>query len=202
MVHQCKVTVLETKCLDELIDENERALAFCRQRGLRCCLVNDSYDVGSPKVGPLSGNDFDVAAKLFYDTVHSVCARDYTPGQLDAWAPRDDRHLAQIAGKLAEQQAIGVKECGILVGFGSLDDEGDIDMLFVHKDRQGQGIAKTILHELEHLAMKRDKQVVSTFASVTARPFFERMSYVVVRKNIVDRDGVSLVNYLMSRQFS
>lgn len=24
--------------------------------------------------------------RLFHDTVHSVCARDYTPEQLDAWA--------------------------------------------------------------------------------------------------------------------
>lgn len=44
------------------------------------------------------------------------------------------------------------------------------------------------------------KQAVSTFASVTARPFFERMGYGVKRENVVDRDGVSLVNYLMSKQ--
>lgn len=90
----------------------------------------------------------------------------------------------------------------MLVGFGSLDDEGDIDMLFVHKDRQGQGIAKTILRELERLALERGKQTVSAFASVTARPFFEHMGYAVEHENVVDRDGVSLVNLLMSKQLS
>lgn len=186
--------------IGELIDENERNLAICRRRGLRYHLIDGSYDVGEPEVGSLSGSDFDAAARLFCGTVHTVNARDYTPEQLDAWAPRDEQCLAQIAEKLSEQQTVGLKECGILIGFGSLDDEGDIDMLFVHKDRQGQGVAKAILCELERLALERGKQVVSTFASVTARLFFERMGYGVERENIVDRDGVSLVNYLMSKQ--
>ena len=28
-----------------------------------------------------------ILARLFYDTVHTVNARDYTPEQLEAWAP-------------------------------------------------------------------------------------------------------------------
>lgn len=188
--------------IGELIEENERNLALCQQHGLRYHLIDDGYDVGEPEVGPLSGSDFAAAARLFCDTVHAVNARDYTSEQLDAWAPCSERCLAQIAEKLSGQQTVGLKECGILIGFGSLDDEGDIDMLFVHKDRQGQGVAKAILRELERLALKSGKQAVSTFASVTARPFFERMGYGVERENVVDRDGVSLVNYLMSKQLS
>lgn len=185
---------------DELIRENEQNFTSCRQYGLRYHLIDSSYNVDEPEVGPLSRNDLDAAARLFRDTVHAVNARDYTPEQLDAWAPRDGQHLAQIAEKLARQQTVGFKECGLLVGFGSLDDKGNIDMLFVHKDRQGQGIAKTILHELEHLATKRGKQDISTFASVTARPFFEHMGYATERKNAVDRAGVTLVNFLMNKR--
>lgn len=183
--------------IDELVEENERNLASCRMHDLRHILIDDGYDVGTPEIGPLSRSDLDAAVALFYDTVHTVNARDYTPGQLDAWAPRDERSLAQIAEKLAKQQTIGVKECGILIGFGSLDDEDDIDMLFVHKDRQGQGIAKIILRELENLAAKRGKQLISTFASTTARPFFERMGYAKRCTNNVIRKGVSLVNHHM-----
>lgn len=185
--------------IDKLIKENEQNLASCQQSGLRYCLIDNSYDIDEPEVKPLFGNALDTAARLFCDTVHAVNARDYTPEQLDAWAPRDAQCLVQIAEKLARQQTVGFKECGILVGFGSLDDMGNIDMLFVHKDRQGQGIAKAILHKLEHLAIKRGNRDISTFASVTARPFFEHMGYTVERENIVDRAGVSLVNFLMSK---
>lgn len=196
--------VIERRLIDgvdigKLAEENEHSLMSCRQRGLRYHLIDSNYDVGKPEVKPLSGSDLDAAAKLFCDTVHAVNARDYTSEQLDAWAPRDGLHLAQIADKLAMQQTVGVKECGILAGFGSLNDKGDIDMLFVHKDRQGQGIAKIILQELERLAAKRGEQAISTFASVTARPFFEHMGYAAERENVVDRYGISLANYLMSK---
>ena len=140
--------------ITQLIEENGRNLASCRQRGLRYHLIDDSYNVGEPEIGPLSGSDLDAAAKLFRDTVHAVNTRDYASEQLDAWAPRDRGRLAQIAEKLSKQRTVGLKECGNLIGFGTLDDEGDIDMLFVHKDRQGQGVAKAVLRELERLALE------------------------------------------------
>lgn len=183
-----------------LVEENERNLRECREHGLRYHLVDDVYDVGKTEISPLSGGDFCEAAKLFCDTVHAVNSRDYTHEQLDAWAPCDNRHRAQIVKKLASQQTIGAKECGILIGFGSLDDEGVVDMLYVHKDRQGQGVATTILRELEHMAAEHGKQTVSTFASVTARPFFEHMGYVVERENSVVRGTTTLMNYVMSKQ--
>ena len=31
--------------------------------------------------------DLPAPLALFYDTVHTVCAGDYSPAQLDAWAP-------------------------------------------------------------------------------------------------------------------
>ena len=34
-------------------------------------------------------SDCGAMAALFYDTVHKVNAADYTPAQLDAWAPRE-----------------------------------------------------------------------------------------------------------------
>lgn len=188
--------------ISDFIKENELNLASCRKRRLRYHLIEGAYDVDALKVEPLADDDLAAAVKLFFDTVHVVNARDYAPEQIDAWAPRDDRRFAQMVRKLAGQTTVGVKECGILVGFGSLDDNGDVDMLFVHKDRQGQGIAGMILHELERLAMKRGKQVISTFASLTARPFFERMGYAVIRENEVARDGILLANFLMSKQLS
>ena len=123
--------VIERRLLDEvnidkLIKENERNLASCQQYGLRYCLIDNSYDIDEPEVRPLSGNALDTAARLFCDTVHTVNARDYTPEQLDAWAPRDTQCLVQIAEKLARQQTVGFKECGILVGFGSLEDRKSV----------------------------------------------------------------------------
>lgn len=184
---------------NDLMDENERNMAACRARGLNCHVIDAAYDVGTCEVSPLSGEDFAKAADLFFETVHAINLSDYTQEQVDAWAPLGEKHRDRIIRKLSSQQTVGIKECGILIGFGSLDGNGDIDMLFVHKDRQGQGIGTMILKELEHLADERGRKSVSLFSSITARPFFERSGYTVANENIAIRNGVPLTNYLMRK---
>lgn len=39
------------------------------------------------EVRPYVKRDAPEIARLFYETVHVVNRRDYTPAQLDAWAP-------------------------------------------------------------------------------------------------------------------
>lgn len=52
---------------------------------------------------------------------------------------------------------------------------------------------------LEREARDRGAHAVRTFASITARPFFERRGYVVLRENAVVRAGVQLTNFLMEK---
>lgn len=188
--------------IDALIEENEGNLAACREQGLHCHLIDAAYDPEGYEIGPLLNEDFTSAAKLFFDTVHTINIHDYTQEQLDAWAPQWDECRARIVRKLSGQQTIGIKECGILIGFGSLDNEGNVDMLYVHKNRQSQGIGKIILMELERLASERGSRSIALFSSITARPFFESAGYVADRKNTVVRNGIPLTNYRMYKQLS
>lgn len=149
--------------IDALIEENESNLAACREQGLHCHLIDAAYDPEGYEIGPLLNEDFTSAAKLFFDTVHTINIHDYTQEQLDAWAPQWDECRARIVRKLSGQQTIGIKECGILIGFGSLDNEGNVDMLYVHKNRQSQGIGKIILMELERLASERGSRSLALF---------------------------------------
>lgn len=73
-------------------------------------------------------------------------------------------------------------------------------MLYFHKDRQQQGIASRILSNLEQEARNHGKTEIATFASITARTFFTKQGYRVIRENIVIRNGVELKNYLMEKQ--
>lgn len=142
--------------------------------------------------------DLDALERLFYETVHTVNTADYTPEQLDAWAPglidreRWDRtlaeHFTQIA-LIAEQ----------IVGFGDLADDGYLDRLYVHRDFQHCGVATAICDALEEHARLLGIQVVETHASITARPFFEKRGYRMIREQQFERAGVRLTNYIMER---
>ena len=174
-------------------DEANRYLA-------RIAEAQGHADVRAWQVEPLATEDLAAAAKLFCETVHAVNARDYTPDQLRAWAPGDATHRARLAETLAAEYAVGVKAGGKLVGFGSLDGEArELDLLYVHRDHQGEGIGRAIVRALEREARARGWRTLRTFASLTARPFFERMGYKTVRPNTVVRTSVELVNYLMEK---
>ena len=133
--------------------------------------------------------------RLFRETVHAVCAGDYTPEQLDAWAPEDMDQPAWDRSFLAHRTLVAV-EGGEIIGFADLDPAtGYLDRLYVHRDHQRQGVAAALCDALEPLAPGR----VFTHASRTARPFFERRGYRVVRARQVERRGVTLDNYAMEK---
>lgn len=151
------------------------------------------------RLAPLSARDARAAAELFHETVHAVNARDYTSEQLDAWTPGGAGPARRLAERLLRQGALGAWDGGTLVGFGSLEGADLLDMLYVHRDYQGRGVARLLAGALEREARDRGAHAVRTFASITARPFFERRGYVVLRENAVVRAGVQLTNFLMEK---
>lgn len=86
-------------------------------------------------------------------------------------------------------------ENGDIIGFGDMDESGYLDRLYVHKDFQGQGVASAICDELERFAAG----IITTHASITAKPFFQHRGYRVVRKQEVIRRGVALTNFVMEK---
>jgi len=138
--------------------------------------------------------DCDIVSKLFYETVHSVNAKDYTAEQLSVWANNADS-LKSRRNDLLKQYTLIAEINGIIVGFGSIDKSGYFDLLFVHKDYQKQGVATALCNELE-----TGYSVIKTYASITAKPFFEKRGYLVVKEQEVERSGVKLKNYEMQKK--
>lgn len=147
---------------------------------------------------PYQPGDGPLLAALFYETVHTVNARDYTPAQLQAWAPSPEAPDPEAWDRSFQgRRALVAEAGGQIAGFGDLDPKtGYLDRLYVHKDRQGQGVASALCAALE-AAARTDR--VHTYASLTARPFFLRRGYRLLRENQVERRGVLLTNFLMEK---
>ena len=135
-------------------------------------------------------------AALFYDTVHIVNARDYSPEQLDAWAPGAVDLDAWNRSFLEHHTLVALRE-GVIVGFGDIAEDGYLDRLYVHKDFQRQGIATALCDALEGSV---SCAVITTQASITARPLFEKRGYRVIKEQRVERNGVFLMNYVMEKR--
>ena len=133
--------------------------------------------------------------ELFYNTVHYINAKDYTEEQLNVWATKSIDLEKWNQSLLAHFSLVAVED-GVIVGFGDIDSTGYLDRLYVHKDYQNQGIATEICDKLEY-AFEVGK--VSTYASITAKPFFEKRGYKAIKKQTVIRSGVELHNYVMEK---
>ncbi|MCD2491569.1 GNAT family N-acetyltransferase [Lacrimispora sp. NSJ-141] len=132
-------------------------------------------------------------AELFYDTVHVVNAQDYTEEQLNVWAS-GNVDLEKWNQSFLDHHTLIAVENEMIVGFGDIDKTGYLDRLFVHKDHQRKGIASAICDELECAA---GGAKITTEASVTAKPFFEKRGYQVVKEQQIERQGILLTNYVM-----
>jgi len=142
-------------------------------------------------------SDGKALAELFYHTVHTVNARDYTKEQLDAWAT-GTVDLEKWNQSFEEHDSLVAVDNEMIVGFGDMDKTGYLDRLFVHSDYQRKGIATAICDRLEQAIQGK----IVTHSSITARPFFEKRGYKVVHEQQVERQGIFLTNFIMEKEES
>ena len=158
------------------------------------------------EIRPYKTEDIQEIAELFYQTVHTVNAADYTDEQLDAWADGNidlaawDRSfqahmtlVAVVTPSEAEDKKVVQEQ---IAGFADMDSTGYLDRLYVHRDFQRCGIASALCDRLEEAV---DAEQFTTHASITAKPFFEKRGYRVIREQQVERKGILLTNYVMGK---
>lgn len=56
------------------------------------------------------------------------------------------------------------------------------------------------MKKLELEARTLGLREIDTEASITAKPFFERKGYQIIKEQIVERKGIGLVNFRMSKK--
>ena len=148
---------------------------------------------------PLSAENILEMQSLFRSTILHVNVKDYMREEAENWASCGDS-LEHWEKLLASNRFIGAFDRqGGLLGFSSMNGKGYLHSLFVHKDWQGKGVATALLAEVEGMAREYGVHVISTEASITARPFFEKRGYRVVKEQEVKANRLYMTNYVMEK---
>lgn len=142
--------------------------------------------------------DIESVLKLFYDTVHSVNSKDYNNEQLKAWAPKELDRLKWIES-LNRNYSIVAEENTKIIGFGDIDSTGYLDRLYVHKNHQGKKVASNLINALENYIFNKGVKSIITDASITAKPFFEKKGYEVIKEQQVELRGQLFTNFKMCK---
>ena len=67
----------------------------------------------------------------------------------------------------------------------------------MHKNHQREGVASALCDTLEQ-SVRAD--CITTHASITAKPFFEKRGYRIIREQQVERQGILLTNFVMEKR--
>lgn len=147
----------------------------------------------------LTKADIPACIQLFFETVHTVNSKDYTPQQLDAWAPKNVAILSHWQ-TLSENFAYVIVANEDILGFADLEKTGYLDRLFIHKDWQRHGLATILLKKLETIAQAQGIKKIFTKASITAQPFFLKNNFIVDEIQAKEIRGQILTNYKMHKE--
>lgn len=150
------------------------------------------------EIRPIRDKDGEIAGMIFFDAVHKGTSAHYTHEQRAAWAgdrPNPSawrKRLAGVEGFIAEVD-------GLPVGFMTIDSDGYIDLAFVLAEAAGKGIGWGMYKAVEERAKQLGLIRLTTEASKTARPFFARQGWNVDQEQVIEKRGVPLTNYKMSK---
>jgi putative acetyltransferase len=150
---------------------------------------------------PYRESDAAATLDVFRRAIRTTASRDYTPEQVAAWAS-DEIDVAAWSARRAAHRTVLAEVDGRVVGFTDVDEQGYVDMLFVDPDVGRTGVASALVGWVLETARDLGATELSTHASLTARPFFERQGFeVVVEQHPVLR-GVELTNFVMRRDLT
>ncbi|MBL1175428.1 GNAT family N-acetyltransferase [Pantanalinema sp. GBBB05] len=125
-------------------------------------------------------DDMPHLVRLQLDSIQTLCAKDYTPEQLEAL-------IDSKANIRVWQEQIFVAEiAGQIVGFGALAlCQPSINALFVDPNFARQGIGQQLLATLEKAALERNIRCLWVSASLTGVPFYQAQKYETVCRDSV-----------------
>lgn len=140
-------------------------------------------------------------ADLFHQSVHSIAPSLYSSEQKEAWAPSPVDYERWAERLTVTKPFIAVIE-GRVAGFIELDADGHIDCTYTHPNFQGRGVASSLHEYLVAEASAKHIKRLYLEASLVAKSFFEHRGFSIVKKNEVQRNGVTLINFSMEKYLS
>ncbi|MEM7066568.1 MAG: GNAT family N-acetyltransferase [Cyanobacteria bacterium P01_B01_bin.77] len=138
--------------------------------------------------------------RIYYDAVHQLTCDDYTEAQRNAWATPikgDDAWVEKWRKRCDLKQPWVAVVDGDVAGFIEFDADGHVDCTYVSPDYAGKGYMSAIMEQIFQEARRSNLIRLYAEVSITARPFFERHGFRVVRDNPHKVRGVPILNYIM-----
>ncbi len=151
------------------------------------------------KVRTMRLSEFNTVAKLIYDSVHTLCDKEYTPEQLEAWVPKN-LHMPAFRRSIFRCYAI-VAVCNKeIVGFMSTERDGYINRLYTRPDWVKRGVATTLLNDTENWARAHGIRSLLLEASKSAEGFYLKKGFNKVGEIKSIKNDIEFISAKMRKE--
>jgi putative acetyltransferase len=133
---------------------------------------------------------------VFLRAVRETAIAHYSPEQIEAWAADSGDLKSWAAARAAAHTFLAIIEDQV-AGFTDVDDSGYIDMLFVHPNFGRHGVASALLAHVVAFGRQRGLPALTTFASLTSEPVFERQGFVTTGQRYFGEGDSAAKTYAM-----
>lgn len=128
------------------------------------------------KIRGMRFTEFNQVAKLIYDSVHTLCTKEYTEEELDAWVP-PSMHMPAFRNSLSHCYAIVAVYDKKIIGFMSTERDGYINRLYTHPEWINKGVAKSLLENTQNWAKKQKIPYLVLESSKSAETFYQKQGF-------------------------
>jgi putative acetyltransferase len=147
--------------------------------------------------------DADDLLRIKRAAIDAIADEHYDRHERAAWRPDDARETFAEAVESDQFDVLLAVVDDDPVGYGVLNaDAGRIDALFVRPDHEREGIASSLLGQLEMRARMSDVEELTVVASTNATAFYEARGYRERGAESRTIDGVEMAFVRMGRSLS
>ncbi|MDI6978527.1 GNAT family N-acetyltransferase [Serratia sp. Se-RSBMAAmG] len=135
---------------------------------------------------------------VFLSSIRDIASHDYTPEQIEAWAP-DDIDQERWRSHIRTLRPFIVEVDGKIAGYADIQSNGYIDHFFVSGNYPRQGVGSLLMNCIHEEAKLLGLSALTSNVSKTAEHFFLKHGFRVVKRGFPVRRGVTLQNALMHK---
>lgn len=157
----------------------------------------DKQNSGSVILRRYIPSDIGGILHVFRESITALCKKDYSSSQIRAWLNCADK--VKWEREFESRHTTVAIDNGKIVGFCDCEKNGHIDRLYVMPGYDGKGIGSMLVKDAED---SFSCDISFTEASVTAKPFFEKLGYKTKFMQQVARNGEFLVNFKMEKRLN
>lgn len=129
-------------------------------------------------------------------SIREICAKDYTPEQIEAWAGRKFR--AELWCQTIDRDHVWVVESADkILGYGHLaimsEELGEVMGLYFIAPAIGKGLGKKMFQEILTVSREHNLKKLNLHATITAKSFYEGLGfYQSAGDDTVEMRGVAI----------